>query len=262
MKIAWGSLLFISLSVSAQQQSLFNAEAYRQKGNNALVAAAQPAALAGFDKTAFALFAERKYMIPGLNAMQLALALPLRKGTMGFNGSYLGLSGFRQWGLQLSYGRVLGQQLRVGVGLEASNVQAGTIPAAITLSPGLGMMVSLSESLACGIRVSRFWQTSLGEHKEEWDGPSYAFGCGWELSPQCFIGAELARTPSVGTALNAQLKYGFAPRLQASLGIETGSHTPWLSVGYRQGNWNIAVLNSLHPLLGYSPGLLLRYYPS
>lgn len=251
------------LSALAAQAQLWTAADYRpmpaaysgQVGD--LPAFTRNPALLAIARTAgLGIYGEQRFGLPGLHYLEAAACQPSASGTLGFSATYFGQVPFYEASAALSYGRLLGQGLAVGLSLGGGQQRWGDkqvqeVHAALGTALLLGEGVRAGLMLACG----RALQAEAGSAMQV----AVQAGLGYDLSPQVFAGAGIGLDSREAVDGYVQLVYRPDPRLWFRSGLSVGSGQLQAGLGYGWSALRLDLLLRFHPVLGCTPGLSLQF---
>jgi hypothetical protein len=266
-RLWWGLLLlFYSGDISAQflRRPLAaggtGLGAYSQSHSSVFSFTTNQGALARLEKTAMAVYGERKYLLRELNYYTAVIGLPAGPGNFGWKAAYAGFSDYNESQLGLAYARSLGKKLDAGLQFNYNHIRiASGYGSAAAFTVELGVLLHISEKLHTGIHIDNPAGGKFGKNGEERFGSVYSFGMGYEASEKFFVSAEISKEEDRPVNVNAGMQYRFIPLLLVKGGIATATSSGWLGAGFTKGNLHVEIITQYHPQLGITPGLMLQF---
>ena len=257
-------LLFFCLFTTAQNfrlpASSPSTRLYTYAGNgNAFSFAGNPSALAGIQQFSAGVYSEQRFMLKDIGHYNATVAIPTQLGNFGFKGDYFGNSFFNESGIGIAYARKLGASVDVGVQFNYYGVNAGVYGSASAITAEAGVIVHVTEQLRVGLHVYNPTSVKIGKGGGE-DLPSmFDVGFGYDVSEVLFLSGTIEKVQNQPAAVTAAIQYNFDKKLFANAGIISSTGVYYLGFGVMHHDFLINATASLHPQLGFSPGLLLIY---
>lgn len=198
-------------------------------------------------------------MLEELNTFSGCFALPTGSGVFGLQLHQFGNSAFAQRQAGLAYGRRLSEKVDVGVQFNYYTIYVGGYGNAAALNFEAGAIFHFTEQLQGGIHVSNPTTSHLGKISPEPIPSVYTIGLGYDASENFFLSTEIEKTEDKNLDVNASMQYKFTDRLFARAGVSSGSSVVFFGIGFKVENIRIDATASLHPQLGFTPGLMIIY---
>lgn len=225
---------------------------------NALHIAANQAALGRFKNFAAAVYGEKRFLLQELSLFHLALAQPAGDGAFGAQLLYSGNADYNLSKLGVAYGRALGEKAEVGIQFNYLNQYIRGYDNASQVTVEGGVLFHVSETFHAGLHFCNPAGVLLDKTIEKMPA-IYTAGFTYQPSPQFGITAELVKTDKIPVAVQTGFEYCFAEKLWAKAGINSGTTAFFVATGFGLKHFNIEAVGSVHPHLGFSPGLMLLY---
>lgn len=259
--ILWGLLCALSarsvaqiIRPSALQQ--IHAVAYNQQFADIFSCKINPAALAALPHFQAGAYVEKKYLLQGLQQYSLIAAAPVSGGGWSFSMDYSGLASYRQWESSLAWGRKLGK-LSIGAQVDHAFQYAGGYGNKSWFSAGLSSIWHLSPVLSAGWQLFRITGRLLSGNEGERPAYGYSAGLGLEVSTGLLLETRLIKNEGQASSILASIHYKADERLITSCFLDLTETRPSMRVKWIAGSFQLGVTGSYHPLLGFSPGVLL-----
>ncbi len=197
-------------------------------------------------------------MLKDVGYYNVAVAVPTQRGNFGFKGDYFGNSFLNETAAGVAYARRLGAGVDVGVQFNYYGVNAGGYGTAAAVTAEAGVVIHLTEDFRVGLHVYNPTSVKIGKEDEEL--PSiFNMGFGYQVSEVLFLTGTIEKVQHQAAAVTAGLQYNFDKKLFANGGFLTSTGAYYLGLGLIQKNFLLNASASIHPQLGFSPGLLLIY---
>ena len=217
-----------------------------------------PARLAVVKSVSASLYAEQRFLLAELLAGQMAAAIPASPGSFGISGSRFGGAEYNYAQLGLAYARSLGNRADLGLRFHYARQQAAGYRNAGFIYFELGSLIRINDQLQMGLHVVQPLP-AFAKSKETGALSSYCVGFGYRPSAAVVVIAEMIRKEGQPASLHAAMRYRFERRLQASIGINTGTDSFYMGGGVGLGWLVVEAVSSFHPLLGLSPALMISF---
>jgi hypothetical protein len=234
--------------------------AYSQYQRDVFSSLAQPGALAYVRKTGAGVYSERRFLLAELGVHHLAAAMPVRSGAIGLIARYSGFEGYNETALGLAYSRRLGD--KAAVGLQFSRV-AYRVPFVVNdaaMNVELGALFHVAPKMVAGLHL---YNPAGGFFFKSGERLSSAFklGIGYDASEKFHVSGELLKEEEAPVNLLAGFQYHFQQHFFVRAGISSAVNSGFVGFGLAWGRIRLDLSGTYHPLLGFTPGLMLISYP-
>lgn len=276
--------LFVSTAVSAQNiVETFGARSNALGGavstqSDVFSVFSNQAGLADIEQFSASVYGENRFLIPDLNAISIAAAIPTKSGTFGIGANYYGLESYNTLRATLAYGRKLFEdKLNIGAEFDYINLNIPEYGSKPIITFGLGVQYRLNESLIAAAHVLNPLQiqtTSLdADVGEDLLESSFKFGLAYVPSEQVGIYLETRKTLNHPAGFNGGVEYNVLKKLVLRAGFTTipsrliegrfGTDlaTANFGIGVKLNPICIDLSNRFHPILGHSPSLTISFQP-
>jgi len=231
--------------------------AYSRLQPDALSFTGNQAALAGLKNAGVGVFGERRFMLREMAAYTLAAGLPTRLGNVGLQLNYAGFKNFNENKIGLAYARKLGKLVDVGVQFNYYGYRIPSYGNASAINFEMGVLLHLADKLQAGIHASNPAGGKLGMNNAEKPASGYKAGLGYDVSDRLFISSELIKEEGKAVTVIAGLQYRFEKQFFARAGFISGATSAYAGAGIAWKHLRLDISSGYHPLLGFSPGILL-----
>lgn len=234
---------------------------YNKDFNNVFSFSNNQAILSGVKNFSAGVEATRKFLIPELDKLAMALSFPILTGGVGFEVVHFGFADYSESRLGLAYGKRLGKIIDLGIGFDYQFIQIAGYGKASVPYLEASILMHPSDRVTAGIQVFNPSGGNIGKGLNEKLAFAYRFGIGYEVSPELSTSFEIVKVEQMPINIRTDLEYIFAKQFFACLGIETAWMTPFASVGLQWNNLKIGLTSSYHLQLGFTPSLILAFQP-
>lgn len=232
--------------------SSHNVDVYATRSN--------PASLARLQRSAAAVYGERRFMLEDLNLYTGAVGITTGSGNFALYGSYFGFNLSNQTQVSLSYGRKVTSKVDIGASFHYHQIkQAGIYGSETAFTGSVGLLLHLTDKIHAGINAYNPIRAAYDKDKLERIPSQYNFGIGYDASDKLFVSAELVKAEDHHLNVNAGLQYKFVKQFFIRAGIATLTSNYYVGLGFNLKDIRLDIATSYHPQLGLSPGLLLLY---
>jgi hypothetical protein len=214
--------------------------------------------LADYKQFAAAVYGEKRFLLQELSFYKLAVAQPAGAGAFGLSAAYSGNADLNHSKVGLAYGRKLNEKIAVGVQFNYWNRQVRGYGHVAQVTIEGGLLAHFSETLHVGFQVSNPAGVVLGKWGEN-VLPVYTLGGTYQPSQQFSLTAEVIKIRQQPLAVQSSIAYHITPKLWTKAGITSGSAAFFIAAGFWLQDFGLEAVGSVHPQLGFSPGLLLIY---
>jgi hypothetical protein len=220
-----------------------------------------PAALAFLDRPCVNLQAENPWLVPELAAGGLSFCFPAGAGTFALSFSQNGYEAFHESQAGLSYGKSLGKNVKAGVNLDYRRIkQYGDYGSLYAFIPSLGIQILPLSGLVLGLQVSN--PAGQGYYPHGYIKYPTLIKAGLAYQPEkdilfCF---DLNSEWGCNTVYCGGIEYNFEKRFAFRLGLSSSPRMKYsLGLGYSGKNLRTDFAVSHHPVLGFSPSLMITF---
>ena len=256
--------LLFYLSTTAQPAHLPSEDGYITAGANsihftdAFSFRSNPASLGGIKDLETGMLFERKWMLPDLDNVQLAISTPLGKDGLGISFQHNGNADYSEQETELGYGKNLGK-IDIGICFQYYRDQAAGYQAAGFGSSGVGIRFHVSDKLISGweIGLPVFGQTGTIEHER---APQfYRMGFGYEYNPDLFLSVQVEKTAGLPLNTECSVEYRYSEQFFFSFWVNSLSGSVGFKSGWKKNRVSMQIYTLYEPVLGWSPGFSLLW---
>ena len=217
-----------------------------------------PARLASEKNVSGSLYAGQRFLLPALSCYQMAVVVPAGPGSFGISGGRFGNSDFNVTSLGLAYARGLGDRVDLGVRFFGTRQRPTGYQHAHRILFELGTLVRITGRLQVGLHAVQPLPAADSNGATA-TMRSYCLCFGYRPSGAVVVLAEMIRTEGLPPVVHAAVRYQFERRLQATIGIDTGTAGCYMGAGMGLAWITVEAVSFLHPFLGLSPALIIRF---
>lgn len=274
-------LLFMS-SWSFAQQGLQLIQAAPITAQGSMLTAQQgitslfgnPAGLSSVDHLSFLVTGESRFLGTGITSGGAGVGIPTNAGTIGLGVSYFGIQAFNEQQVQLSFSKKLFKKLALSVRAYLQNASIADYGSAFFLSGDLGLQAYLTDELTLGFLIVNPAQQGIIEGSElptlfhfgaYYDfGKTFSFGLevekGLAQNQDIPIDQDVLLATTARLNVKSGINYRPSEKVSFYLGIQTLLPSYSFGVSFKPSKkfW-IDTVASYHEILGFSPGVTIRF---
>lgn len=217
---------------------------------------ANSAALAFYDRVGAGVFGQKKFLLKELSSLQAAAYSPVSFGALGFCTQYNGDANYNETEFGLAYGKKLGS-IAIGCRFNYRNIRIAGYGNSAAFYADVATLWQSSDKLMFGVGIRNINRAHIGSRGEELLSVVFSMGCGYEISEQLLLAAEIRKAENSPIDFRPVLHYYPTQNFFLRAGLASGMGSPWMSTGWRRKNFRIDITASYHLALGISPGLSL-----
>lgn len=234
---------------------------YDRHHSNAFSFARNPGALGVIEKFSAGIYSERRFMLQELTQVNMMAAIPSSLGNFGIKFQRFGNAGYSETQAGIAYARKLGTMVSLGVGFNyfLRNIPNYKFPSKIIAETG--MILHLPGGMSAGVHIYHPAALFMGNNNGDVSS-MYSFGLGYAPSEKFLLVADLQKTEDQPVNIHSGFHYRIVHGVSVSAGITSAASSFYLGAGFLLKSIHITVCSAVHPVLGWSPGLMLVYNPS
>jgi hypothetical protein len=247
------SFVVLGQAIRLPLSSLPAVSAYSSVQADVFSFTANPASLPALKHFAAGIYSERRFMLEALGLQQAALALHTSSGNFVVSASYFGTKSYSESSASLGYAHTMGKA-DLGLGFGYHRFRSGYYEAHAAIAVDLGLRYHVTDQFQTGLHIDH----PAGPGKEK-QPAEYSMGFGYDPSSKFFIGALIRKWEDGSPAVDVVLYYVFHPQVSVRLGLASADPLFYFGWTFLLGGLRLDLSLSLHPQLGASPALSLRY---
>jgi hypothetical protein len=264
----WLILLLCVLAVTASAQNSTTSTAgfytamgaYRSSNADVFAAISHQATLPNIKRSMIGIRGQKKFLLKELGFYSAAIAIPLHNSGMAASTTYFGSPQFNQTQLSLAYGKKLSQSLNIGVQFNYHTTHIAGYGNTNMPSIETSVLYTISPSIKTGLHF--YCPVELKNNKSAPDKatPTYTVGLGYALTENFFCSTEIVQPQEKQLYLNVGFEYQWAQQFFAKAGTSTQDKSFFAGAGLQWKNQKLELIAHYHPVLGYTPTLLLLFF--
>lgn len=223
--------------------------AYSLHHTDVFSASSNEASLSQVRNTQAGIYGERKFLLSELSDYYAAFCAVTPAGNFGLTANYFGFSSYRETRIGLMHARKLGNKLDIGIGFNYNTINIPSYGSESSIIVAGGAIFHLTDKFHTGIHINNTKDLPL----------IISMGAGYEPSELFFISAEIIKEENQPVNINVGLHYQLIPQLHIRAGIATSTSSVWIGAGFSWKRLRLDIVNSFHPLLGITPGLMILF---
>ncbi len=215
-----------------------------------------PAGLGGLTTNSLALYGEQRFSLAEIRQFSAVGAIKTNSGAFGINLGYYGFEAYNEQRIGLSYGRSLGDRLRIGLQVFALNTRIPEYGSKTNISFEFGLQAIISRQLSLAAKAHSPARIALLD--DEYLPTVLSFGLNYQPSEKVTILAEVEKDIEFPARFRAGIEYELVEALLLRIGVASSPSTFSAGIGYRiSKQWTLDFGSSYHQYLGFTPGLSL-----
>ena len=219
------------------------------------------AGLSQVEDLTFGVFGDNRFFGSGLSTIGFASALPTKSGVFGVSYKRFGYKDlYNQSNVSLNYGRVLTENINVGVGLSYLNTFIGNnYGSSSALSANLGLTSKLNENLQLGAHISNINRAKLDDFDDERYPTILTLGVQYNISEKVQTFIEVDKDIDHKQSIRGALNYDIDKTFSLRVGAATNPTLFSFGIGYGKNAFRLDIGSSYHQILGLSSNVTLLY---
>ncbi|UCG27547.1 MAG: hypothetical protein JSV24_11330 [Bacteroidales bacterium] len=203
---------------------------------------------------------ENKFIVPEYGLQSLAVVIPTKPGTLGFNYSYFGYSKYHESKVGLSFGRAFGNSVAAGIQMNyMSTFITEEYGSQGNLTVEGGIIAKPFDFLYIGAHVFNPTRTKISSYDEEPVPTIFRVGLGVQLLEKVFIGLETEKELDHKPINKAGIEFEPLTNLFLRAGISTNPTQTSFGMGYEFKGFRADIAFTVHQQLGLTPHFTLMY---
>jgi len=205
-------------------------------------------------------FYENRFLIKELSQTGFALAIPIKKSTIGLCYTSLGYKLYRESQTTLAYGMMLSKTISLGIGLDYLTTKiADLYGEANTFTGSMGLTAKITQQFIVSTHIYNPFRSKITNYNQEKIPTIIKFGLQYTFSKKVFMVAEAEKTSDKNIHLKAGIEYTPATILYLRMGASTSPNLASIGVGVNYHGLKIDMSTAYHSLLGVSPQVGINY---
>lgn len=218
------------------------------------------AALADLREISFGASYESRFLVQSLGVQSLAVAIPAKRGTFGFNYTGMGDKFFLETKIGLGYGMKLSDKVNLGIRLNYHALRLGNnYGKAHNLTFEIGILAKPTKNIQIGFHLFNPTQTKLNDYQGEEIPVVMNLGISYKFSDKVRGNIEVEKDIDLPFSVKVGMEYSPTKFFFIRAGIITNPGMPTIGFGLKKGKFKLDFSSAFHPRLGITPTLGLRY---
>lgn len=184
-------------------------------------------------------------------------ALPVQSGAIGLQLQHFGTTDYQEQKIGLSYARPFAERLHVGIQLDYLGLRLGEYGRRGLLTFEAGLLLEVNKAWSVAAHV--FSPVAVAWNETAATQPTLALGAGYRASDKITLVAEVEQVALDGLNARLGLDYQVLEVLALRVGATTQPVQQSFGVGIKVGTLYVDAATILHPTLGASGGVSVRY---
>jgi hypothetical protein len=203
---------------------------------------------------------ENRFMVPEFALQAMAMAVPVRPGTIGVSYTYFGFSSYNESKLGLAFGRNFGERFSAGVQFSYLHTFiAGDYGNSGNITAEGGFIARPADGLFIAAHIYNPSRTRMKTYYEQTIPVVLKFGLAVFLGEKIIAAVETEKVHDRRAVFKAGLEMGFSEPLFLRAGISSGPVQGSFGIGYVFGRVAADIAFTDHQVLGFTPHFTLSY---
>lgn len=265
-------LIFIGLyfSIELHADNSFNtigARSYGLAGNSILFrdfwsTENNPAGLGFLKKWGAGFSYENQFLQSELSNKAVAFAYPMTSSAVGFSFTQFGFSNFQENKIGFSYGRLLAENIAMGIQLNYLSTSIGEgYGSRSTFSGNIGIQAELSDDLRIAAMIINPTRAQRADFDDEKYPSLIKIGLAYQFSNKVSGFSELNKDIDFDASLKIGVEYKALEQFVFRAGYSTEPALTAFGFGVLLKKFRLDVASGFDSNLGFSPQLSLSYRP-
>ena len=219
-----------------------------------------PGLLPLIEKPTFAIGTENRFLLSALGSYGLTAVVPLKTGAVGMAITTFGYSQFQRSRLGLSYGLKLSEAISAGVNIHYDRLVIGqNYGSAGALSATMGLTARVNEDFQLGAFVFNPFRVQFSEFVDEYIPTVLGIGGAYSFSKKVVFAADIEKDINNKPGLKLGIEYKPDEVFFIRAGFRTQPQSYTFGFGVLMKAIKLDMAAWMHPVLGFSPNVSLRY---
>jgi hypothetical protein len=204
---------------------------------------------------------QSRFLVSGLAQSAGAFSYKTSSGTFGFSYSSFGYEMFKTNKFTLGFGKRLGENFAMGVGLNYINLFLGDIYGSKGIFTfDVGLLARVHRKLDIGAHVFNPIRAGLGDYYDEKIPVIFNVGVNWKYTDKLHFMLDLLSNEVNQLKVIGSMEYVLMEMFYLRLGMHTQEAAAFnFGAGLKLGDLYLDFSSSMHQVLGTYPGFSLRY---
>jgi hypothetical protein len=218
------------------------------------------AGLANLNGFSGGVYQEQRFLLKELGLSALALALPVKPGTLGMDYSYFGYSKYHESQAGICFAKMLGKKFSAGIKIDYfSTFISNDYNRYTRVSFETGFLAYLTEKLSVGFHLFNPFPSKTNPNDKSYLPSIANLGIAYKLYEKLMFTAETEKDYKLSPVYKAGVEFTAANQLFLRAGINTEPSSYSFGLGYSISHLTIDMAFSNHQVLGLTPHFSLTY---
>ena len=217
------------------------------------------AGLAFLEKITIAIDHQQRFLLKELAISNIALALPIKKGTFGLQISYLGYSKYHESKVGIAYAIKLNDIISFGLQFDLFNSFLQNSNSLKYITFETGFMAKPIENLTIGTHIFNPLPKKWNQHVESDIPFIVSFGASYLIENKILLLSETQFDFKNKRILGFGAEYTPAKQLALRIGVSSGEYQYSFGISYNWKNFQTNFAFRQHQVLGTTPSVDIIY---
>ncbi len=219
------------------------------------------AGLAHLKEASFAIHAERRFLVEGINSVSAAFAYPTNSGTFGLSINYFGYGEYNEQKIGLNYARKLFDKVSIGAQFDylGTNFNDPIYGNRASFTFELGVQAKLMKEFLVGAHIFSPVRIQLTDDSRDNIPTQFKVGLTYLPSDKLSVTAEVEKDIDFPVSVGVGMEYFLIDKLAVRAGIGTEPTQTSFGLGVYLNSVNIDFASSYHWVLGFTPSISVAF---
>jgi hypothetical protein len=219
-----------------------------------------PGALARFEKVAFGICYENRFLLKELQSQGLVYVQPLKKGVISAGAQIYGFDLYRSTRIGAGYSLLLADNFSAGVQMNYQGIQLREQYGSLhSVTAELGLLVNITDKWKMGCSVFNLGRAKLSAYQNERMGTIFRLGTSYKLSNKVLFTLEADKNIFYPIRVKTGMDYQPLNNFFIRAGLSTEPLEGAFGMGYKFNRIQLDLGTSYHQTLGWSPHFSIQY---
>ncbi|MBN2349231.1 MAG: hypothetical protein JXJ22_10355 [Bacteroidales bacterium] len=204
---------------------------------------------------------ENRYAVEEYGLQSFAIAIPSFGGTIGFNYSFFGYSGYNENKIGLAFGKSFGKRFAGGIQIDGFYVHVGdSYRNSWAIAAEAGILAEPVDNLFIGAHIYNPTGSGFAQYEDVKIPVILQVGMGYQFSENLFLGVETEKKMDTQIVFKTAAEYQIVNSIFLRAGVTSfkiSSYSFGVGAVYKRLKADIAF--SQHNIMGFTPHMSMIY---
>lgn len=218
-----------------------------------------PAGVAEFKRSAFAIAYERHLLMPELSTQTALFILPYDRNVVGFSFERYGITEYREQKAGLSYARRFGNSFRLALAIKYFQLTISQYGSAKAFSVEAGFQLNISDNFVIASHIVNPVRSKYQNFSGSNLPVKLSFGASFRFSDRLLMISDLRKQLNYPIDVTTGIEFSVIKWFLLRGGASVNPFKQYTGFGVKSDKIHLDFAVSSHPRLGYSPQIALGY---